>query len=143
MERGPLRRALTWPRRGGSPDADIVEKLRRLQSVTDAALSRLDVDDLLTELVERTRELLDVDAAAIMLVDPTGTELVATAASGLEEEVRQSLRVPLGAGFVGRVAASAEPVALRQVDAEHVVSKVLLDKGLVSMLGVRCSAATR
>jgi hypothetical protein len=94
---GPLRRVLTWPRRAGSPGADIVEKLRRLQTVTDAALSRLDVDDLLTELLERTRDLLDADAAAIMLVDATGAELVATAASGLEDEVRQGLRVPVGA----------------------------------------------
>lgn len=114
--------------------SDTAEKLRRVQSVTDAALSRLDVDDLLTELLERTRDLLAVDTAAIVLVDPSGTELVATAASGLEE-VRPGLRAPLGTGFAGRVAALARPIALEQVDAD-MASQVLIDRGLVSMLGV-------
>ncbi|HTJ39073.1 MAG TPA: diguanylate phosphodiesterase, partial [Dactylosporangium sp.] len=58
------------------------EQLRRLQAVTDAALSRLGVEDLLRELLERTKDLLHADTAAVMLLDPIGSELVATAASG-------------------------------------------------------------
>src|SRR5262249_56137208 len=75
------------------------EKLRRVQAVTDAALSRLDLDELLSELLERTRDLLGTDTATVLLLDQSGTELVATAAKGLEEEVRQGVRIPVGAGF--------------------------------------------
>src|ERR687886_501882 len=75
------------------------EQLRRLLAVTDAALAQLDIDDLLTELTSRTRDLMGTDTAAILLLEPSGRELVATAASGLEEEVRQGTRIPIGEGF--------------------------------------------
>lgn len=112
------------------------EKLRRLEAVTDAALSRLELDDLLAELLERTRELLAVDTATVLLLDPAGKELVATVASGLEEEVRQGVRVAVGEGFAGRVAALGRAVVLDHVDRSNVLSRVLLDKGLAAMVGV-------
>jgi len=123
--------------------ADSAEKLRRLQTVTDAALSSLDLDDLLDELLERTRELLSVDTAAILLVDPSGRELVATAASGLEEEVRQGIRVPVGKGFTGRIAARGEPLTIDHVDQETVYSQILIDKHLAAMTGVPMLAGSR
>ncbi len=123
--------------------ADSAEKLRRLQAVTDAALSSLELDDLLDELLERTRELLSVDTAAILLVDPTGRELVATAASGLEEEVRQGIRVPIGRGFTGQIAARGEPLTIDHVDQETVFSQILIDKNLAAMTGVPMLAGSR
>ena len=117
-----------------SPSSE--ERLRRLEAVTDAALSKLGLEDLLAELLERTRDVLAADTAAVLLLDPSGTELVATAASGLEEEVRQGVRVPVGAGFAGRVAASREPIVIEHVDSTNVVNPILLAKHVVSMLGV-------
>jgi serine phosphatase RsbU (regulator of sigma subunit) len=116
--------------------AGLEKKLRRLQVVTDAALSQLGLEDLLDELLVRTRDLLNADTAEVLLLDPTGTELVATAASGLEEEVRQGIRVPVGQGFAGRVAASAAPVAIEHVDPSHVRSPILVAKNITSLLGV-------
>jgi sigma-B regulation protein RsbU (phosphoserine phosphatase) len=115
---------------------DGAEQLRRLQTVTDAALSRLGVEDLLQELLERTKDLLHADTAAIMLLDPTGTELVATAASGLESEVYQGVHVPFGRGFSGTVAARGEPVAIERVDHTNVLSPALLNAQIASVLGV-------
>lgn len=112
------------------------ETLRRLQTVTDAALSGLDIDALLAELLDRTRDLLQVDTAAILLLDPVNDDLVATASSGLDDEIRRGVRVPLGAGFAGRVAAIREPVVLDHVDASTVFSPVLIEKHLTSMAGV-------
>jgi sigma-B regulation protein RsbU (phosphoserine phosphatase) len=112
------------------------EKLRRLQSIADAALSRLGVEELLGELLDRTRDLLDADTAVILLVDATGTELVATAAKGLEEEVRQGFRLRVGQGFAGRVAAQQRPIAIEHVDHTNVVNPLLLNKGVRSVLGV-------
>ncbi len=116
--------------------ADNAEKLRRIQAVTDAALSSLDLDDLLAELLERTRELLAVDTATIMLLDPGGQELIATAASGLEEEVHQGIRVPIGRGFTGQIAATRQSVTLDHVDRDTVYSQTLIDKHLAVMAGV-------
>jgi sigma-B regulation protein RsbU (phosphoserine phosphatase) len=112
------------------------ETLRRLQAVTDAALSGLDIDALLAELLERTRDLLQADTAAILLLDPAAGDLVATASSGLDDEIRHGLRVPLGAGFAGRIAATREPLVLDHVDTSTVVSTALIDQRLSSMAGV-------
>jgi phosphoserine phosphatase RsbU/P len=112
------------------------ERLRRIEAVTDAALSSLQLDDLLAELLERTRELLSVDTATILLLDETTDELVATASRGLEEEVREGIRIPIGSGFAGRVASEARPIVLDRIDRTTVVNQILIDKHLSSMAGV-------
>ncbi len=112
------------------------EHVRRLQSVTDAALAHLRLDELLAALLERTREILEVDTCAILLLDEETNELVARAALGIEEEVEQGVRVPVGGGFAGRIAAEKRPVILDDVDHAHVLNPILREKGIKSMLGV-------
>jgi phosphoserine phosphatase RsbU/P len=67
------------------PGASTAEHVRRLQSVTDAALAHLRLDELLQALLERTQLILDVDTCAILLLDEETDELVARAALGIEE----------------------------------------------------------
>ena len=112
------------------------ERLRRLEAVTDAALSKLAVSDLLDELLDRVRELLGVDTAVILLLDEHARQLVATAAKGLEEEVRQGFRVSIGRGFAGRIAQTRQPITIAEVTPADVVNPILLDKGIRSLLGV-------
>jgi len=112
------------------------DQLRRLQAVTDAALAHLSLDDLLQELLDRVHEILDADTCAILMLDPTTNELVARAAIGIEEEVEQGVRIPVGRGFAGRVAATRAPVVLRRVDHSNVLNPILREKGIVSLLGV-------
>jgi sigma-B regulation protein RsbU (phosphoserine phosphatase) len=111
-------------------------RLRDIQSITDAALSRLDDRDLLAELLDRTREILQVDTAAVLLLDFASGQLTATAAAGLEEEVRQGVRIPVGRGFAGRIAAEHRPVILDHVDHTTVLNPILWSKGIKSMMGV-------
>jgi signal transduction histidine kinase len=118
------------------PEASTSEHVRRLQSVTDAALAHLRLDDLLGALLERTRQILEVDTCAILLLDEETNELVARAALGIEEEVEQGVRVPVGGGFAGRIAAEKRPVILDDVDHAHVLNPILREKGIKSMLGV-------
>lgn len=118
------------------PEASTAEHVRRLQSVTDAALAHLNLDELLGALLERTRQILDVDTCAILLLDDDTNELVARAALGIEEEVEQGVRIPVGGGFAGRIAAEKRPVILDDVDHAHVLNPILREKGIKSMLGV-------
>jgi phosphoserine phosphatase RsbU/P len=111
-------------------------RLRAIQVITDTALSRLDAEVLLAELLDRTKEILHADTAAVLLLDRSSRELIATAASGLEDEIRQGTRVPLGTGFAGRIAAQRRPVILDRVDATTVVNPILLVKGITTMVGV-------
>src|SRR5487761_59238 len=111
-------------------------RLRDIEAVTDAALSRLDEQALLNALLERVKVVLQADTAAVLLLDKPAGQLVATAASGIEEEVRQGVRIPLGSGFAGRVAASRQPVILTHVDHTTVRNPLLVDRGIKSLLGV-------
>ena len=123
----------------GVTDNEVIEesvRLRRFEAVTDAALAHLDAADLLDELLERVRDLLGVDTAAILLMDQHAQQLVATAAKGLEDEVRRGVRISVGRGFAGRVAALREPVTLHRVEPGDVVNPLLIEKGISSLLGV-------
>ena len=118
------------------PPPGTEDRLRVIRSVTDAALSRLGADDFLTALLDRLKAILDADTAAVLLLDNSGSQLIATAASGLEEEVSQGVRIPVGAGFAGRIAAERRPVILDHVDHSNVLNPILLDKGIQSLVGV-------
>jgi serine phosphatase RsbU (regulator of sigma subunit)/anti-sigma regulatory factor (Ser/Thr protein kinase) len=65
-----------------------------------------------------------------------GDTLIARAAKGIEEEVEQGVRIPVGAGFAGRVAAERRPVAIFDLDQYEVVNPILREKGIRSLLGV-------
>jgi phosphoserine phosphatase RsbU/P len=121
--------------------SSVDERLRRVESLTDAALSRLDVSDLLDELLDRVRDLLEADTAAILLLDPHSGRLVPTAAKGLEDEVRHGLRIPVGQGFAGRIAELGRPVVLSDVTGPDLAGSFLLNRGVRSLLGVPIFAA--
>ena len=114
-----------------------------MQAVTDAALAHLELDELLAVLLPRIRDILDADTCAVLLLDEEGDELVARAAVGIEEEVEQGVRIPLGRGFAGRVAATQQPVILDDVDHADVLNPILREKGIKSMLGVPLIVARR
>lgn len=127
------RYALRVKRDGEAPAED---QLANFRAVTDSQLGRLDVEDLLVELLERVRGILDADTAAVLLLDDDSGDLVARAACGIEEEVRQGVRVPVGVGFAGRVARSGQPVRLERVDSTTVANPILWERGIRTMLGV-------
>ena len=120
----------------GMPELTVEDRLRAIEAVTDAALSHLDVDDLLAELLERVAGLIGVDTVAVLLLDKAARQLVARAAWGIEEEVRQGVRLPVGTGFAGRIAATRQPVVLDRVDSTTVANPLLWEKGIRAMLGV-------
>lgn len=119
-----------------APGQDSAEQLRRVEAVTDAALSQLESDELLAELLERVCSLLDADTAAIMLLDVHAQQLVTTVARGLEEEQRAGFRLALGRGFAGRIATQRAPVTVTEVGSTDVVSGALRRRGVRSLLGV-------
>src|SRR3954471_11919890 len=112
------------------------EMLQSVQRVTDAALAYLSMEDLLDELLVRTRDILHADTAAILMLEPNGKILRARAAKGIEEEVEQGVRIPVGGGFAGRVAAERRPIVIPDVDHADVLNPILREKGIRSLLGV-------
>ena len=118
------------------PQAAMADRLRDIEAVTDAALSRLNEQALLETLLDRVKKTLQADTAAVLLLDQSAGQLLAAAASGIEEEVVQGVRVPLGTGFAGRVAATRAPVILTEVNERTVSNPLLVERGILSLLGV-------
>ena len=113
--------------------ADALSRLARLEAITDAALSHLPEGELISQLLARIVAGLQVDLAAVLLRD--GDDLVTRATIGLDEELGQAIRVPVGRGFAGRIAAEGRPVFLDEVDHEELVSPVLRELQPAAMVG--------
>ena len=113
-----------------------MDRLDPLDAVTDLEAASLQTSGLLGWLLQRVENVLQVDTAAILLLDRDGSQLIARAAQGLEEEVHQGVRVPVGSGFAGQIAATRAPVRLDEVGPRTVVNPILWQKGIHSMLGV-------
>ena len=108
---------------------DEAEKLRDIQSITDAALSALGPQALLDVLVDRVKQALQAEyrrgAAAGPPVRPAGGDGGERAgrrgAAGCPDTARE--------GFAGRIAAQGRPVILDEVDRTKVVNPILLARG--------------
>ena len=112
------------------------EHVADLYRLSDPGLSDLGLEALLDELLVRIREILDVDTAAILLLDEDLAALVPRAADGLEGEVGSGLQIPIGKGFAGRVAAERAPVAISNLEEAEIVNPILRERGVQSLLGV-------
>jgi anti-sigma regulatory factor (Ser/Thr protein kinase) len=69
------------------------------------------------------------------MLDEEAGVLVPRAAKGLEEEVGAGVRIPLGRGFAGRIAAERRAIAIPDMRHAEVLNPILREKGLVSLLG--------
>lgn len=116
-------------------DEDAEDRLRGMEAITDPALARLDAEVMTHEMLTRIRDLLGADTATVLIYEPASEQLLATASVGLEEEVRQGVRIPLGHGFAGTVAASQKPIVIDHVDEGTVLNPLLWEAGLRTLLG--------
>ena len=95
----------------------------------------LDPQALLNALVERAREALQVDTAAILLLDRRSGQPVAAAASGLEDRLSGGYKYRWAGVSPGGSPAQGRPVVLNEVDHTKVINPILLDKGIRSLMG--------
>lgn len=127
----------TWDVDGwiaGPPDP--ARRLRRIDALTGVGAAGLPVEDMLGSALRELRDLLAVDTGSVLLLDPSGSHLVAMAALGLEEETRRGVRIPVGRAFAGAMAAERRPMAIIHVDHDDVLDPILCEKGVRSLLGV-------
>jgi PAS domain S-box-containing protein len=126
---------LALERRARTDAEAALEQLRAIQRVTETALAHLDLDGLLATLLERISEALFVDTVAILLLYEDEQVLIPRAAKGIEEEVEAGIRLPLGRGFAGRIAAERRPIVLDDVEHADVLNPILHEKRIRSLLG--------
>ncbi|HEV3266173.1 MAG TPA: GAF domain-containing protein [Acidimicrobiales bacterium] len=92
------------------------------------------LDELLRDALDSIRRGMAADAVALLLADESEGELVARAATGLAEEVTISLGIRAGEGMAGQVMARRRPQVFDDLSQIHIVSPVLRNSGLRSVV---------
>lgn len=90
-------------------------ELALVKRVTERLVSSLDFRQALETLIDGATELLGVERGSLLLLDEEGTSLRIEVARGIDRQVVERTRIPLGQGLAGRVAASGEPIVARDV----------------------------
>ena len=122
--------------------SNVAVSLGGLLRVTEAMEKSRGLDDLLTFLIARARDLPDVDTVRILILDETGTQLVAQAGVGFHDD-EDAAHVPVGRGFSGQIARTREPRSVVDLDDFPVYSPTLRAAGVRSIVGVPLLAADR
>jgi PAS domain S-box-containing protein len=113
----------------------IAERLKAIQTVTDAALSHLPLDDLLRELLSRIRTVLESDTATILLLNQDAKSFAVRASVGQEGEANEAVQVPIGTGLASRVVTENHPIVVEDLSAVE-ASKALLIQPSGSLIAV-------
>jgi signal transduction histidine kinase len=98
-----------------------VEELELLNEISTSLSSTLDLNKVLTLIMERVNAVLKVEAGSLLLIDDETGELVFQIALGEKAEGVKPFRLPMGLGIAGQVAQSGEPLMVSdaQKDRRH------------------------
>jgi signal transduction histidine kinase len=112
-------------------------QLQALLTLTDTALSHLALDDLLREVLGRVSAVTGVDQVAIFLLDDDDQTMTLRATRGLLEEAVGEAQVTVGKGFIGRIAATQNPIILNDPSPNDIpVMHPLLHMQVCALAGV-------
>ncbi|MDD5557053.1 MAG: SpoIIE family protein phosphatase [bacterium] len=96
-----------------------IENLSALVEISKIINSTLDLDTLLTMIMEIIQQVLNAESGSLMLIDERGEELwyrVALGAKG--KELQNGFRLKMGQGIAGWVAQHGEPLLVPDVRAD-------------------------
>lgn len=93
-------------------------------------------DAFLKKILEWLRDYMSVDTVTLLLPVKDQQNLAVYVTLGLEEEIIQQIRIPIGEGFAGRIAASREPMIVNNLHEIEIFSPILRQKGLRSLVGI-------
>src|SRR5688572_3755791 len=110
-----------------------LQELAAVGRVLDLALASSTYERMLEELLHGLRTELKADEAAVLLVDESTQELVVMHSDGIDLDT--SLRVPIGRGLAGKVAASGAPYYVEDIATEEVIHPKL-KQAITSLLAV-------
>jgi GAF domain-containing protein len=108
----PLTARLLWGYDVHSADHK-AELLQALHEVVESYNLTIDADELFARMLEIARNVTGAEGGSLMLIDDPSHELRVRVAAGVEPELWPKIRVPVGEGIAGKVAAEARPLRLR------------------------------
>jgi PAS domain S-box-containing protein len=117
------------------------ERLVRLQSITTGTiLSELPLESMLRELLERIREIVAVDTAAILLVEEPDADLALRAAVGADAHIEGAVELARREGVARRVLDERREVDLSDA---HIDGNRRDDEAIRSLIGVPMTVERR
>ncbi len=134
--RAEMERAERMREQAARAEAEAVtDTIQKIQRITDAALEHLAMDDLLSELTVHLADILDVDLAAILLLDENEEALTVGAASGIHIPVDEPIPVPIDGTLAGRIVTGRQPARL-QPNETSALAPLLEGRQMSALLGV-------
>jgi signal transduction histidine kinase len=91
------------------------DRLQRILKISQTLTGTLDLDKLLSLILSAATELTDTEAASILLLDESGSELHFTASSGQSIEKLAELKVPIEGSLAGSILTSGKPMVIENV----------------------------
>jgi protein-histidine pros-kinase len=117
-------------------------RMEAVSRITEAMLRQASLDDVLHELLDRMRKSMSVDEATVLLLDAEGHSLTVRASRGMPETPARQVRIPIGRGVAGRVAAHDEAVVISDLK-EVEVFRPELRETVQSLMAVPLKADSR
>ncbi|MBA2641534.1 MAG: GAF domain-containing protein [Actinobacteria bacterium] len=82
---------------------------------------------LLRMIIETAADVIDAESAVLLLLDEEGDELVFDVTFGVEDEEVRGVRLPIGHGIAGLVAASGQPIAVSDAAGDSRVAREIAE----------------
>jgi putative nucleotidyltransferase with HDIG domain len=123
-----------------------MQQLSILRSIDLAIASGLDLNLLLSMLLDRVTTLMHVDAATVLLLNPKTNLLEFAAGKGFRSNILQHTRLKLGEGCAGRVALERKLINIPDLRVEQMAfdrSPLFLHENFVTYWGVPLMAKGR
>jgi GAF domain-containing protein len=108
----PLTARLLWGYDANDGDRK-AELLQALHEVVESYNLTIDADELFARMLEIARNVTGAEGGSLMLLDDATRQLRVRVATGVEPELWPKIRVAIGEGIAGKVAAEARPLRLR------------------------------
>lgn len=89
-----------------------------INDVAQMLSSSLNLNDVLTRIMEQVEGMLNAETGFLLLTDPLTGDLVFQTALGEQAHKIKPFRLPKGRGIAGQVALTRQPVRLSRVDGE-------------------------
>ncbi|MDX9856171.1 MAG: GAF domain-containing protein [candidate division Zixibacteria bacterium] len=93
-----------------------ISELNALYEAGKSIGSTANLTELLKQLVALASAVTNAEIGSIMLVDDRGEYLTIEAATGLDEDIIRSTRLPIGASIAGYVAKTGEPLIIENIE---------------------------
>ena len=126
----------TSPRSRKSSSQQSAAWLKTLYEITREVNSSLTLTHCLRTITEKAVELLKVERASLMLLDPVKKELTIKYATGLPKQIVRQVRVKRGQGVSGWVAKTGRPLLIQDIRKDRRFHMIKGGKYSTNSLGV-------